>query len=166
MVNFSNCVPDHYNYITFKNTDVSTQTYLQNINNIQASTASSNHREKENGKNCKKLNISQLNSKTCDKTHVNKNSNNNIKESEPLDQVAKKSETEEIIEQSNLNTMHKKRPCTIIVGDSTVKYLHGKSIANKTSRATCELPETASSRKWLYKNYVINSCEAISGSSH
>ena len=28
----------------------------------------------------------------------------------------------------------KKRPCTIIVGDSTVKHLHGKSIANKTSR--------------------------------
>ena len=25
------------------------------------------------------------------------------------------------------------RPCTIIVGDSTVKYLHGKSIANITS---------------------------------
>ena len=66
--NFSNRVPEHTNYITSKNTKVSTQTDQQNINNIQTSTASNNHREKENDKNHKKLNISQLNSKTCDKT--------------------------------------------------------------------------------------------------
>ena len=66
--NFSNRVPEHSNYITSKNTEVSTQTDQQNINNIQTSTASNNHREKENDKNHKKLNISQLNSKTCDKT--------------------------------------------------------------------------------------------------
>ena len=71
--------------------------------------------EKENDKNHKKPNISQLNSKTCDKTHVNKNSNNNTKEREPLDQADKKSESEEITDQSNPNTQHKKRPCTIIV---------------------------------------------------
>ena len=66
--NFSNRVPEHTNYITSKNTKVSTQTDQQNINNIQTSTASNNHREKENDKNHKKLNISQSNSKTCDKT--------------------------------------------------------------------------------------------------
>ena len=131
--NFSNRVPEHTNYIIFKNTKVSTQTDQQNINNIQTSTASSNHREKENDKNHKKLNISQLNSKTCEKTHVNKNSNNNTKESELLDQADKKTESEEIIEQSNSNTLHKQRLCTIIVGDSTVKHLLGKPIANKTS---------------------------------
>ena len=66
--NFSNRAPEHSIYITSKNTEVSTQTDQQNINNIQTSTASNNHREKENDKNHKKLNISQLNSKTCDKT--------------------------------------------------------------------------------------------------
>ena len=106
--NFSNRVPEHSNYITSKNTEVSTQTDQQNINNVQTSTASSNHREKKNVKNHKKLNISQLNSKTCDKSHVNKNSNNNTKEREPLDQADKKSESEEIIEQSDPNTLHKK----------------------------------------------------------
>ena len=106
--NFSNRVPEHSNYVTSKNTEVSTQTDQQNINNVQTSTASSNHREKQNVKNHKKLNISQLNSKTCDKTHVNKNSNNNTKEREPLDQADKKSESEEIIEQSDPNTLHKK----------------------------------------------------------
>ena len=65
--------------------------------------------------------------------HANKNSNN-TKEREPLDQADKKSEREEITEQCNPNTLHKKRSCTIIVGDSTLKHLHGKSIANKTSR--------------------------------
>ena len=79
-------------------------------------------------------NISQLNSKTFDKNHVNKNSNNNTKEREPLDQADNKSESEEITEQTNPNTLHKKRPCTIIVGDSKVKHLHGESIANITSR--------------------------------
>ena len=54
------------------------------------------------------LNINQLNSKTCDKTHVNKNSNNNNEEREPLDQYDKKSESEEITEQSNAKTLHKK----------------------------------------------------------
>ena len=90
--------------------------------------------KKKYDKNHKKFNIDQLNDKTCDKTHVNKNSNNNTKEREPLDQADKKSESEEITDQSNPNTLQKKRPCTIIVGDSTVKHLHGKSIANKTSR--------------------------------
>ena len=134
--NFSNRVPEHFNYITSKNTEVSTQTDQQNINinNIQTSTVSSNHHEKEIDKNHKQLNISQLNSTTCGKTHVNKNSSNNTKEREPLDQADKKSECEEIIEQSNPNTLPKKRPCTIIVANSTVKHLHGKSIANKTSR--------------------------------
>ena len=79
--NFSNRVPENSTYITSKNTEVSTQTDI----NIQTSTASSNHREKENDKNHKKLNISQLNSKTCDKTHVNRNSKNNTKERQPLD---------------------------------------------------------------------------------
>ena len=51
-----------------------------------------------------------------------------------MDQADKKSESEEFIEQSNPNTLPKKIACTIIVGDSTVKHLHGKSIANKTSR--------------------------------
>ena len=132
--NFSNRVPEYSNYITSKNTEVSTQTDQQDKNNIQTFIASSNHREKENDKNHKKLDISQLNSKTYDNTHVNKNSNNNTKESEPLDQANKKSESEEIIEQSNPNTLPKKRPCTIIVGDSIVKHLRGKSIAYKTSR--------------------------------
>ena len=71
--------------MTSKNIEVSTQTDQQNINNIQTSTTSNNHREKENDKNHKKLNISQLNSKTCDKTHVNRNSKNNTKERQPLD---------------------------------------------------------------------------------
>ena len=110
--NFSNRVPEHSNYITSKNIEVSTQTDQQNINNIETSTVRSNYRQKKNDKNQKKLNISQLNSKTCDKTHVNKNSNNNTKESEPLDQADKKSESEEIIEQSNPNTLPKKRLCT------------------------------------------------------
>ena len=132
--NFSNRVPNHSDYVTYKNTEVSSQTDQQNINNMQTSTASSNYHEKENDKNHKIRNFSQNNSKTCDKIHVNKNANNNTKAREPLDQADKKSESEEIIEQSNPNTLHKKRPCTIIVGDSTVKHLHGKSIANKTSR--------------------------------
>ena len=134
--NFSNRVTEHSNYITFKNTEVSTQTEHQTRNNIQISTAGKNHRtiiasEKKNDKNHEKLNINQLNSSTCDKTHVT-NSNNN-EEREPLDQDDKKSESEEITEQINPNTLHKKRPSTVIVGDSTVKHLHGKSIANKTN---------------------------------
>ena len=42
--NFSNCVPEHVNYITSKNTEVSTQTEHQTKNNIQISTAGNNHR--------------------------------------------------------------------------------------------------------------------------
>ena len=79
----------------------------------------------------KKLNINPLNNSTCDKTHVN-NSNNN-KERENLDQDDKKSESEEITGQINPNSLHKKRFCTIIVEDSTVKHLHGNSITNKTN---------------------------------
>ena len=78
--NFSNRVPEHSKYITSKNTEVSTQTDQQTKNNIQTFTTSSNHSiiiasAKENDKNQKKLNISQLNSKTCDKIHANENSN-------------------------------------------------------------------------------------------
>ena len=42
--NFSNCLPEHLNYITSKNTDVSTQTDHQTKNNTQISTAGNNHR--------------------------------------------------------------------------------------------------------------------------
>ena len=79
----------------------------------------------------KKLNINPLNNSTCDKTHVN-NSNNN-KERESLGQDDKRSESEVITGQINPNSPHKKRFCTIIVEDSTVKHLHGNSIANKTN---------------------------------
>ena len=87
--NFSNREPEHSMYIISKDTAVSTQMDQQTINNIQTSTVSSNYREKENDKNHKKLNISQLNGKTCDKNHVNKNSNNNTKEREPLIKLRK-----------------------------------------------------------------------------
>ena len=78
--------------------------------------------KKKNDKNHKKLNIKQSNSSTCDKTHAN-NSNNN-EEREPLNQDDKKSESEEIPELINPKTLHKNRPSTVIVGDSTVKHLH------------------------------------------
>ena len=55
------------------------------------------------------------------------------KKRESLDQNDKKSESDEITEQINLNTLDKKRLYTVVIGDSTVKHLHGKSIANKTS---------------------------------
>ena len=48
--NFSNRVPEHSDYVTYKNTEVSSQTDQHNINNIQTSTASSNYHEKENDK--------------------------------------------------------------------------------------------------------------------
>ena len=106
-------MPEHTNHITSKNIEVSTQTNQHTINIIQTSTSSSNHRtliisEKRNDKNHKKPNFNKLNSKTCDKTHVNKNSNNSTKKREPLDQGDKKSESEEINQQSNPNTLHKK----------------------------------------------------------
>ena len=91
--NFSNRVPEHSDYVTYKNTKVSSKTDQQNINNIQTSTASSNYHEKENDKNHKICNFSQPNCKTCDKIHVNKNTNNNTKGREPLDQADKKSES-------------------------------------------------------------------------
>ena len=167
---FSNRVPENSDYVTYKNTEVSSQTDQQNINNIQTSTASSNYHEKENDENHKIRNFSQPNSKTCDKIHVNKNTNNNTKGRELLDQAYKKSESEGIIEQSNPNTLHKKRPCTIIVGDSTVKHLHGKCIANKTSRDNIILvkpfpgartkamkhyvsPDSEKSQTWLF--YIL-----------
>ena len=98
-------------------------------NNIQKSTASTNHRQvpsskyqsqqvpitaiiassKENGKNQKKVSNNQLNSKICAKTQVNSNFDNKKK------------------------ILHRERPCTIKVEDSSVKHLHGKTIANKTS---------------------------------
>ena len=58
--------------------------------------------------NDKKFNISELNSRTCDKTHINKNSNNNTKEREALNQADKKYVSEKIAEQSNPKTLHKK----------------------------------------------------------
>ena len=61
---------------------------------------------KKNDKNHKQLNINQLNSSTCDKTHVS--NSNNSEEREPLDQDDEKSESEEITEQINPNSMHKK----------------------------------------------------------
>ena len=109
--NFSNHVPEHSNYITSNNIEVSSQTDHQNINNIQTSTANSSHRtvitrKKENDKNHEKPNTSQLNSKICDNTHVNKNSYNSTKEREPLDQPDKKSESEKITDQSNPSTLY------------------------------------------------------------
>ena len=73
------------NSVTSRNIEVNTQTDQQTINNIQTFTACSNHctvitSEKENDKNNKNLNTSQLNSNNCDKTHVFKNSSNNTKE--------------------------------------------------------------------------------------
>ena len=59
--NFSNRVPEHSDYVTYKNTEVSSQTDQQNINNIQTSTASSNYHEKENDENHKIRNFSQTN---------------------------------------------------------------------------------------------------------
>ena len=109
--NSANRILEHSNYITSKNTEVSTQTEHQTKNNIQISTAGNNHRtitvsEKKKNENHKKFNICQLNSSTCGKTHVN-NSNNN-EEREPLDQGNRKSESEEIIEQISPKTLHKK----------------------------------------------------------
>ena len=87
--NFSNSIPKYLNYITSKNTEVSTQTNQQTKNNIQTSTASKNHRTiiaslKENCKNHMKLNINQLNNKTCGKSDANKNDSNNNGDREPL----------------------------------------------------------------------------------
>ena len=67
----------------------------------------------DNFSNHEKLNINQLNSSTCDKTHVNNPKNN--EQREPLEQHDKKSESEEITEQINPNSLHKKRPLTVIV---------------------------------------------------
>ena len=50
-----------------------------------------------------------------------------------MDQDDKKSASEEITEQIDPNTLHKKRPSTIIVENSTVKHLYIKSVANKTN---------------------------------
>ena len=120
-------------------------------NNIQKSTASTNHRQvpsskyqsqqvpitaiiassKENGKNQKKLSNNQLNSKISAKTQVNSNFGN--KKRDPPDQDEGNSESEEITEQCKLKILHRERPCTIKVEDSSVKHLHGKTIANKTS---------------------------------
>ena len=103
--NFPNRVLEYSNYITSKNTEVSTKTDQETKNITQASTAIANHRiiiasGKENDKKHKKLNINQLNSKICDKTHINKTSNNNNKERESLNQGDKKSKSEEITEQA------------------------------------------------------------------
>ena len=42
--NFSNRVPEHSNYVTSKNTEVSTQTKHQTKNNILISIGGNNHR--------------------------------------------------------------------------------------------------------------------------
>lgn len=110
----------------------------------------------------KKLNINPLNNSTCDKTHVN-NSNNN-KERESLDQDDKRSESEVITGQINPNSPHKKRFCTIIVEDSTVKHLHGNSIANKTSNDKIILVKPfPEARHKSMKHYVISDLEKSPG---
>ena len=68
---------------------------------------------------------------TCDKTNVNENSNS--EEREPQYQDDEKSESEELIEQRNPKILHKNRPYTNRVGDSSVKHLHGKFIASKSN---------------------------------
>ena len=102
---------------------------------MQTFTTGNNHctiiASEKNDKNHEKLNINQLYSSTCDKTHVNNSSNHKVRET--LYQDDEKPGSEEITEQIKLNTLHKKRPCTVIAGDSTVKHLHGKPIANKTN---------------------------------
>ena len=113
--NFSNRVQKRSNYITSKNTEVSTYTDQQIKNKYTDIQASNNHRTiivcgKESNKNYKKLNINQLNGNTCDKIHGNENSYNNNEDRKPLDQDDKKSEKEEIAELSNPNILHKKRP--------------------------------------------------------
>ena len=123
--NFSKRVPEHSNYITSKNTEVSTQTEHQTKNNIQISTAGNNHRnviasQKNIYKNHEKLNINHLNSSTYDKTHVN-NGNNN--EENLWIRMIKNLKVKKLLSKSILTLCVKKRPCTVIVGDSTVKHL-------------------------------------------
>ena len=55
-----------------------------------------------------------------------------INKGESLDQDDDKTESEKITEQYNPKILHEKKPCSNILGDSTVKHLHGKSIVNKT----------------------------------
>ena len=131
--NFSNRVQKRSNYITSKNTEVSTYTDQQIKNKYTDIQSSNNHHTiivcgKESNKNYKKLNINQLNGNTCDKIHGNENSYNNNEDRKPLDQDDKKSEKEEIAELSNPNIL-----CTVIDLSSTMKHLHRKSIAIKTS---------------------------------
>ena len=112
--NFSNCVPEHSAYVTYKNTEVSSQTDQQNINNIQTSTASRNYHEKENDKNHKIRNFRQPNSNTCDKIHVNKNTNNNTKGRELLDQADKKSEKIKFLLQGYTNHLTLMKPILLL----------------------------------------------------
>ena len=99
-----------------------------------------------------------IKSKTCGKTSVNENSKND--ESYPLDQDGETSESEEITQQSNLNILHKKRPCTIIVGDSILKHLLGKSIADKTSSDNIILVKPfLGARTKAMKHYVSSDLE-------
>ena len=77
-----------------------------------------------------------------------------------MDQDDNKSESEEITEQINPNILHKKGPCTVIVGDSAVKHLHGKSIANKTNIDNVILVKPFSeARTKAMKHYVSPNLE-------
>ena len=125
------------NYITSKNIDGSTQTEQQIKNNTQLSTASNIHHiiiasAKENVKNRKKLNINQLNSKTSDKTLVNENYNN--EEENLWIKIMKNLKMKKLQSKAIPKCCIKKGSCAIIVGDSTVKHLHGKSAVNKASK--------------------------------
>ena len=77
---------------------------------------------------------------------------------EALDQDDKKSESEEITEKFNPNTLHKKIPCTIIVGDSTVDHLHGKSITNNANSDNIIFVKPLARTKAM-KYYVIPDLE-------
>ena len=61
-------------------------------------------------------------------------------------------------------TLYKKRLYTIIVGDSTVKHLHGNSIANKTSNDKIILVKPfPEARHKSMKHYVISNLEKNPG---
>ena len=56
--------------------------------------------------------------------------------------------------------LFQKRPCTIIVGDPTVKHFHGKSIANKTNSDNIILVKPfPGSRTKAMKHYVSQDLE-------
>ena len=63
----------------------------------------------------------------------------------------------------NLNILHKRIPCTIIVEDSTVKHLHGKSITNKTGNDNIILVKPfLGARTKAMKHYVSPDFKSVS----